>query len=57
MKEPEYDNYLVCPKCKEKNLISKKQYLGLMICECKTFCPKCKHKDYWAYGFYMSKSY
>lgn len=56
LRKPKFDDYLICPECEGNNIISETQHLGSSLCECQTTCENCDHKDYWAYGFYKSKS-
>lgn len=52
----DYDDYCRCIKCDGKNKITDRDYINHTLAECDTECDECGHKDYWAYGFYMSRS-
>lgn len=52
IKNPNYDDYEVCPKCGGKNAISIKDRTDGFPSEVETRCRKCSHLDYWAFGYY-----
>lgn len=44
-----------CNKCGGPNdLVVTADHEGAVICEAETTCKKCGHRDYWAYGHFMS---
>lgn len=51
-----YHNMSSCIICGGINNIKQVDSIEGYISECETVCTKCNHKDYWAYGFYMSTS-
>jgi len=51
-----YDNKDKCTKCSGTNNINVIDTDSGYISECETTCSECDHKDYWAYGFFESKS-
>lgn len=55
---PKYDNKYNCNKCGETyvNTIKVTDYINNIMCECETTCINCGFKDYWAYGFFESRS-
>lgn len=51
-----YDDKELCIKCSSPNHVSVIDHDEGFISECETMCSICNHKDYWAYGFFQSKS-
>ena len=54
--EAKYDNMNECPKCGRANMIRITDIINSDVTECETKCLTCNHEDYWAYGWYESKS-
>ncbi len=51
-----YDNKNICCKCGGRNSVKVKDQINHDICECETECEKCHHKDYWACGWFESRT-
>ncbi len=51
----DYDNPMKCPKCGNSHKVKTIASINGLVCEAETSCT-CGHTDYWATGFYKSKS-
>ena len=51
-----FDNFGFCPKCDSLNDVDVKDTIDRNVCEAETTCSSCGHIDYWAYGWYQSKT-
>lgn len=52
----EYDSVGFCNRCRAKNEVVYTTY-GRTPEEASTKCTVCEFEDYWAYGFFESRSY
>lgn len=53
----EYHQIRSCNKCTGFNEIEVTDSVDGHVSEADTTCVECGHKDYWAYGFFMSSEY
>ena len=51
-----YDDKETCVLCGGRNNIGVIDNINGTISECDTYCDSCGHTDFWAYGFFMSRS-